>query len=69
MSTVRISPKYQIVIPRDVREHLGLRPGQQVDVFLIGNTIQVVPVRPMKELRGIARGIDTTVPREEDREL
>ena len=67
MATVKVSPKYQVVIPREVRESLGIRPGQKVEVFQYGDRIEFVPVREMHETRGFLKGINTTVEREEDR--
>jgi len=67
METVIVSPKYQVVIPRALRESLDLRPGQSIQVVLYNNRIELIPVRPIKELRGFLRGIDTVVEREPDR--
>ncbi len=67
METVTVSPKYQVVIPRKVREQIGLRPGQVVQVIVYENRIELVPIRPIKDLRGFLRGIDTSVEREPDR--
>ena len=67
MATVRVSPKFQVVIPKEVREALGLRPGQKLVVFRHENRIEMVPAEPIKKLRGFVRGIDTGVPRDEDR--
>ena len=67
METVTISPKYQVVIPRKVREQMDLRPGQVVQVIVYENRIELVPIRPIKDLRGFLRGIDTSVEREPDR--
>jgi AbrB family looped-hinge helix DNA binding protein len=67
METVTVSPKFQVVIPRAVRESLGLRPGQKVQVMLYQNTIQLVPVKPVKKMRGFLKGIDTAMEREADR--
>ena len=67
MATVRVSPKSQVVIPKEVREAMGLRPGQRLVVFRHENRIELVPVEPMRRLRGFARGIDTSVPRDGDR--
>ena len=67
MSVVTVSPKYQVVIPKDIREKLGLEPGQKVQAIAYEGRIELIPVRPLKELRGFLRGIDTDVDREEDR--
>ena len=67
MATVRVSPKFQVVIPRDVRESLGLKPGQSMQVLRYENRIELVMVEKLKSLRGFAKGIDTTVARDEDR--
>jgi AbrB family looped-hinge helix DNA binding protein len=67
MDTVTVSPKFQVVIPRRIREALGIRPGQKVQAIQYGNRIELVPVRPLGEARGLLRGIDTDVEREPDR--
>ena len=67
MSTVTLSPKFQIVIPKDVREGVGLKPGQKIHVMQYEGQIQLIPIRPIEEMRGFARGIDTDVPRDGDR--
>lgn len=67
METVTISSKFQIVIPRSIRESLGLRPGQKFQAIQYGNRIELVPVRPIREMRGFLKGIDTTIERESDR--
>jgi AbrB family looped-hinge helix DNA binding protein len=67
MDTVTVSPKYQIVIPKAVRDAMGLEPGQKLRVFRDGRIIHLVPVRPIKEARGMFPGIDTHVPRDPDR--
>jgi len=68
MATVTVSSRYQITIPREVRESLGIRPGQKLEVFRDNEIIVVVPVRDIREMRGFLKGIDTTVERDrEDR--
>ena len=67
METVKVSPKFQIVIPRKVRESLGIRPGQKMQVLVYQNRIELVPVVRMREMRGFLSGIDTTVARDSDR--
>jgi AbrB family looped-hinge helix DNA binding protein len=64
---VTISPKAQGVIPRSVRERLNLRPGRQVQVIPYQDRIELIPLRPARELRGSLRGISTELERERDR--
>ncbi len=67
MATVTVSPKYQVVIPKEVREKLGMYPGQKVEAILYEDRVELVPVQPIQKMRGFLRGIDTQVPRECDR--
>ncbi len=67
METVTVSPKYQVVIPKSIREQLRLRPGQKVQAILYENRIELVLVRPPKKVKGFLKGIDTEVPRDQDR--
>lgn len=67
MHTVTVSPKFQVVIPKSIRERLGLTPGQKVQAIVYGERIELIPLRPIKEMRGFLKGIDTTVTREADR--
>lgn len=67
MATVTISPKYQVVIPKAIREQLGLSPGQKIQAIAYGDRIELIPLRPIRESRGFLKGIDTRVEREGDR--
>lgn len=67
METVTISPKFQVVIPKGIRERLKLRSGQKVQAILYDDRIELVPVRPAKAMRGFLKGIDTNIVREDDR--
>ena len=67
MPAVRVSPKFQVVIPREIRERARLEAGQAVDVLYLDGRIQIVPVRPMRELRGTMPGLDAALEREPDR--
>lgn len=67
MEAVKISPKFQVVIPKKVRDALKLSPGQKVQVVVYGNRIEMIPVRQISEMKGFLKGIDTTVEREPDR--
>ncbi|MDE2664299.1 MAG: AbrB/MazE/SpoVT family DNA-binding domain-containing protein [Gemmatimonadota bacterium] len=67
MSIVTVSSRYRIVIPKAVRESLGLRPGQEVQVLAFDGRVQLIPLQPIEAARGFVRGIDTTVDRDHDR--
>jgi len=67
MQTVTVSPKYQVVIPKQIRETLRLRPGQKMRVIEYDGRIELIPDRDISELRGFLKGIDTRIEREKDR--
>ena len=67
MSVVTISSKWQVVIPKDVREKLKIRPGQKVQAFAVGDRIELVPVVPLEELKGFLKGLVPEIEREPDR--
>ena len=67
MTMVTVSPKFQVVIPKAIREALGLKSGARLHAIQYQDRIELVRVRSSKEARGFLRGIDTTVPRDPDR--
>jgi AbrB family looped-hinge helix DNA binding protein len=67
MHTVTVSPKFQVVIPKEVRKALNLRPGQRMQVVEHEGRIEFIPERDFKELRGFLKGINTEFKREGDR--
>lgn len=67
MEVVTVSPKFQVVIPLSVRNSLGIRAGQKVQVILYEGRIELVPLTPIRKMRGFLKGIDTTIEREADR--
>jgi AbrB family looped-hinge helix DNA binding protein len=67
MQTVTVSPKFQVVIPREVRESLHLRPGQKMQVVEYLGRIELIPERDISDLRGFLKGINTDFERENDR--
>ncbi len=67
MQTVTVSPKFQVVIPREVRESLQLRPGQKMQVVEYDGRIELIPDRDIAELRGFLKGMNTDFEREKDR--
>jgi AbrB family looped-hinge helix DNA binding protein len=56
MKSVTLSSKYQLVIPREVRDRLDLQPGAKLTVIEKGGVLYLIPERPLAELRGVARG-------------
>jgi AbrB family looped-hinge helix DNA binding protein len=67
MEAVKISPKYQVVIPKKLRNALNLTPGQQVQMVAYEDRIEMIPVKKLSEMKGFLKGINTTVEREPDR--
>jgi AbrB family looped-hinge helix DNA binding protein len=67
MSTVTLSPKYQVVIPLAIREALHLSPGEELRVMRYQDRVELIPVRPIQQMRGFLKGMDTSIEREEDR--
>jgi len=67
MDQATISPKYQVVIPKKVRDKIGIKPGQKVQVIPYMGRIELIPVRKIQEGRGFLKGIETNVEREPDR--
>lgn len=66
MNVVTVSPKYQVVIPKAVRERVGITPGEKLYVRSLDDRIELVRSRPMREMRGFLRGLDPTFVRDEE---
>lgn len=67
METVTVSPKFQVVIPRNLRRLLNIQPGQKLKARVRGDHIELIPEQPISAARGFLAGIDTRVEREDDR--
>ena len=67
MSTVTVSPKFQVVIPRAIRELIHLSAGEKLRVMSYNDRIELIPVRPIKTMRGFLKGMDSKLDREDDR--
>jgi AbrB family looped-hinge helix DNA binding protein len=67
MKSVTVSPKFQVVIPRDLRKSMDIQPGTKVQVLQYENRIELIPLKSPKSLRGFLKGIDTNIDRERDR--
>lgn len=65
--TVKLSSKFQIVIPKAVRERMKLKPGTKFRIVDVGGTVEMIPIRPVREMRGRFKDIDTNIEREDDR--
>ncbi|MBI5968914.1 MAG: AbrB/MazE/SpoVT family DNA-binding domain-containing protein [Deltaproteobacteria bacterium] len=67
MITVTVSSKYQVVIPKEIREKLHIKVGQKFQILHYGDRIEFLPRKNIKRMRGFLKGIDTEIVREEDR--
>ncbi|MBU0712227.1 AbrB/MazE/SpoVT family DNA-binding domain-containing protein [bacterium] len=67
MHTVKISPKYQVVIPKDVRNTMNLKPGQQIQILQYQDRIEMIPFKNIADMKGFLKGINTDFYREDDR--
>lgn len=68
MTTLTLSPKFQVVVPKEIREAMNLKAGTPMQVVQYGERIEFIPVRPMRQARGMLRGMATDVERDDDRE-
>jgi len=64
METVTVSPKFQVVIPKSIREKLEIYPGQKIQAILYNNRIEMIPIQSIKKMRGFLKGINTEIERE-----
>ena len=67
MNTVTLSNKYQLDFPREISETFGLEAGDTFEIISYNNRIELIPIKPIKKLRGIFQGINTNIVREDDR--
>ena len=67
MITVKVSPKFQVVIPLEVRKVFDILPGEKLQILSYENRIELIPMKKIKKMRGFLKGIDTTLEREKDR--
>jgi len=67
MDTVTLTSKFQIALPKDVRERMNLAVGQRLTILAVDGQIVLAPQSEAPSMRGFAAGIDTTVPRDDDR--
>jgi AbrB family looped-hinge helix DNA binding protein len=67
MNTVTISPKFQVVIPKEIRTEMNLRSGTKMAVFMLGGIVQLIPVPTLAELQAKLKGISTDIVDDPDR--
>ncbi len=67
MPIVKVSPKFQVVIPKEIRENSGIKVGSKMDMFVYDGQIELVPIKSIKSLKGSLPGIDTNIQRDSDR--
>ena len=67
MATITISPKFQVVIPKEIRQKLNLKPGQKLQAIQLGDRIEFIVLKDIRDARGFLKGINTDITREGDR--
>ena len=67
MKSVTVSPKYQVVIPKEIRDTIGIKPGTKLQVLNYGNRIELLPIVDIKKLKGSLKGINTAIIRDKER--
>ena len=67
MHTITVSPKYQVVIPKEIREELKLKPGQKLQVIQAEDRIEYIIIKDIRDARGFLKGMNTDISREADR--
>lgn len=67
MAAVTVSPKFQVALPKDIRNAMGIVSGQKIQVLTYCNRIKLIPIKPMSAMKGFLQGIDTEVSRDKDR--
>ncbi len=67
MNTVTLSNEYQLIFPEEIRETFGMKAGTSFEVISYNNRIELIPIKSIKSLKGIFKGIDTNIMRDSDR--
>lgn len=67
MNTAIVSPKYQVVIPKKIRESMGIHPKVKIHFLVFDNSIELIPIKPISTLRGVLKGINTNIERDKDK--
>jgi AbrB family looped-hinge helix DNA binding protein len=67
MPVVKVSPKFQVVIPKEIRENSGIKAGSKMEIFIYDGRIELVPLKPIRNLKGSLPGLDTNIDRDSDR--
>jgi len=65
METVTVSKKYQVVIPEKIRKVSGIKPGDKMIAISKHKVLHYVPVKSIKDSKGITPGLDTRDLRDE----
>ncbi len=66
MDAVTVSSRYQVLIPKTVRERTQIKPGEKLQVLSFDDRIVLIRTRPMRKMRGFLRGLDPDFVREQD---
>lgn len=66
MNTVTVSPKFQVVIPKLIREKMHIHPGEKLELISFDNRIELIRIKPMREMKGFLKGLDPSFQREKE---
>ncbi|NCC60888.1 MAG: AbrB/MazE/SpoVT family DNA-binding domain-containing protein [Verrucomicrobiae bacterium] len=66
MNAVTVSPKYQVVIPRMIRDQMHIKPGEKFQIISFDDRIELVRARPIRKMRGFLKGLDSSFEREKE---
>lgn len=66
MDAVTVSSKYQVVIPKSVRDKTNIRPGERLQVICFDGRIEMIRIQPIQQMRGFLNGYDASFVRDED---
>ena len=67
MNTITLSNEFQLDFPEEIRDTIGLKAGTSFEVISYNNRIELIPIKPINKLKGIFKGIDTNIIRDDDR--
>lgn len=65
MSTVTLSETFNVQVPEEARTALHLKAGDKLAIFTHADRIELIPVRPVRQYRGILHGMNSDIERDQ----